>query len=88
MQDPTWLDASHQRTGSLCEDMEAAAIAQIATLHGVPFLTIKDISNNEFHVASAFDGTESELPISEVGKRAAMLIVAMIERLVDQVVRD
>jgi adenosylhomocysteine nucleosidase len=84
LQDPAWLDASHQRTGSLCEDMEAAAIAQVATLHGVPFLTIKDISNNEFHVASAFEGTESELPLSEVGKRAAVLTVATINRLLDQ----
>jgi adenosylhomocysteine nucleosidase len=84
LQDSAWLDASHQRTGSLCEDMEAAAIAQIATLHGVPFLTIKDISNNEFHIASAFEGTESELPLSEVGKRAAVLTVATIDRLIDR----
>lgn len=82
MQAPGWLDASHQRTGSLCEDMEAAAIAQITTLHGVPFLTIKDISNNEFHAASDFAGTESKLPTSEVGKRAAVLIVATIDRII------
>lgn len=82
IQDPAWLDQIHRRTGSLCEDMEAAAIAQIAALHGVPFLTIKDISNNEFHVTSMFDGTESALPVSEVGKRAAALTVATIDRLI------
>ncbi|HEV2072054.1 MAG TPA: 5'-methylthioadenosine/S-adenosylhomocysteine nucleosidase [Thermomicrobiales bacterium] len=82
MQDPTWLDATHQRTGSLCEDMEAAAIAQVAMLHDVPFLTIKDISNNEFHATSPFEGTESALPLSEVGKRAAVLTVATIDRII------
>lgn len=82
MQDPAWLDATHQRTGSLCEDMEAAAIAQIAMLHKVPFLAVKDISNNEFHAGSVFDGAESALPLSEVGKRAAALTVGTIDRIV------
>lgn len=81
LQDPAWLDATHQRTGSLCEDMEAAAIAQVCAIHGVPFLTIKDISNNEFHASSLFEGTESALPLTEVGKRAATLTVAVIERI-------
>jgi adenosylhomocysteine nucleosidase len=78
LQDPSRLDAMHQRTGSLCEDMEAAAIAQIAILHGIPFLSIKDISNSEFYVASVFEGSSSALPTSELGKRAAMLLVATI----------
>lgn len=82
-QDPVWLDAMHERTGSLCEDMEATAIGQIAAMHGIPFLTIKDISNNEFHAESSFEGTESDLPLSEVGKRAAALTVATIERIAD-----
>ena len=84
LQDPAWLDAVHQRTGSLCEDMEAAAIGQVAALHGVPFLTIKDISNNEFHAATAFADTESALPVAELGKRAAALTVATIDRLIDR----
>lgn len=82
LQDPAWLDATHQRTGSLCEDMEAAAIAQVCALHGVPFLTIKDISNNEFHANSDFEGTESSLPLDEVGKRAATLTAAVLDRLI------
>src|SRR5205085_6623667 len=32
---------------SHCEDMEAGAIALICASHDVPFLTVKDISNNE-----------------------------------------
>jgi adenosylhomocysteine nucleosidase len=84
LQDPARLDAMHQRTGTLCEDMEAAAIGQIATLHGVPFLSIKDISNSEFHVASVFEGTSSVLPVEEVGKRAAILLVATLDRMTSQ----
>ena len=38
------LVATHD---SACEDMEAAAIALTCASHGVPFLAIKDISNNE-----------------------------------------
>lgn len=81
LQDPSRLDAMHQRTGSLCEDMEAVAIAQIATLHGVPFLAIKDISNSEFYVASVFDESSSALPVEEVGKRAAILLTATLHTL-------
>lgn len=81
VQDPSRLDAMHERTGSLCEDMEAAAIAQIATLHGVSFLSIKDISNSEFYVASVFDESSSALPVEEVGKRAGILLAATLARL-------
>jgi nucleoside phosphorylase len=84
LQDPSWLDKVHERTGSLCEDMEAAAIGQVAALHGVPFLTIKDISNNEFHAATPFEGTESALPLAELGRRAATLTAATIDRLIDR----
>jgi nucleoside phosphorylase len=82
LQDPSRLDAMHKRTGSLCEDMEAAAIGQVATLHGVPFLSIKDISNSEFYVASVFEESSSVLPTAELGKRAAMLLVATIGQMV------
>lgn len=81
LQDPARLDAMHERTGSLCEDMEAASIAQIATLHGMPFLAIKDISNSEFYISSVFEESSSVLPTEEVGKRAAMLLVATIARM-------
>lgn len=74
------LDLLHARHGSLCEDMEAAAVAQICALHGIPFLTIKDISNNEYHRPS--DVAEfSDFPIEEVGKRAMGLAARLIGRL-------
>mmetsp|Transcript_6554 Transcript_6554/g.12579 ORF Transcript_6554/g.12579 Transcript_6554/m.12579 type:complete len:268 (+) Transcript_6554:57-860(+) len=36
----------HEMFGTLCEEMEAAAIAQICDLSDVPFISIRAISNN------------------------------------------
>lgn len=82
-QDADALRALHARHATLCEDMEAAAIAQVCTLHDVPFLTVKDISNNEFHAVSTFDegGTFTALE-HELGKRAGSFLFAVLERLV------
>ncbi len=73
------LDLLHGRHGTLCEDMEAAAIAQVCALHGMPFLTVKDISNNEFHAATDLAGGFTEFPTAEVGKRAAALVVRVLD---------
>ncbi len=67
------IDALAERHVSLCEDMEAAAIAEICALHDVPFLTVKDISNNELQQATIFDPDGEYLPEAEVGRRAAIL---------------
>ena len=64
--------------------MEAAAIAQVCALHAVPFLTIKDLSNNEFHAASDIAGGFTDFPTAEVGKRAAALVYRLLECLASQ----
>lgn len=74
------LDILHDRHGSLCEEMEAAAIARIAGLHGIPILAIKDISNNEYLRESDL-AAFSDFPVAEVGKRAAALIAQTLELL-------
>lgn len=71
------LDVLHGRHDSLCEDMEAAAIAQVCALHDVPFLTIKDISNNEYHHAT----TDFFVVVEEVGRRSAALTLRLLEAL-------
>ena len=81
LQDAGWIDAGHQRTGSLCEDMEAASIAQICAYHGLPFLTVKDISNSEFHAATEFEGSSSTLPANQVGLRSATIVSELIALL-------
>ncbi len=75
------IDALHARHSTLCEDMEAAAIAQVCARHGVPFMTIKDVSNNEYHVLTELTGEIDVLPPAEVGRRAAELVFRTIERM-------
>lgn len=61
---------------SMCEDMEAAAIALICASHNVPFLSIKDISNNELLRTTDehfFIETEGQL-----GRRASVLTLALL----------
>ncbi len=72
------LDLLHGRHGTLCEDMEAAAIAQVCAMHETPFLPVKDISNNEYHAATDLAGDFAEFPTEEVGKRAATLVLRML----------
>ncbi len=74
------LDILHDRHGSLCEEMEAAAIGRIAGMHGIPFLAIKDISNNEYLRESDL-ADFSDFPVAEVGKRAATLLAQTISLL-------
>jgi adenosylhomocysteine nucleosidase len=78
------LDLLHARHTTLCEDMEAAAISQVAALHSVPFLTIKDVSNNEYYRATDIAGDLEEFPFDEAGKRAAALLYATIEQFAAQ----
>ena len=74
------LDVLHERRGTLSEDNESSAFAHVAFVHGVPYLAIRDIANNEYHAAS--DLAEfSDFPTAEVGKRAAALVKATIEHL-------
>lgn len=75
------IDDLHRRHRSLCEDMEAAAAHQICDRYGVPFLTVKDISNNEFHAVSNLEGDIEVLPAAEIGRRAATLLLRLLERL-------
>lgn len=75
------IDLLHQRHGTLCEDMEAASIAQIAALHAIPYLTIKDISNNERHSQTNLIGDLEGFPMEEAGRRAAILLAAVIANL-------
>ena len=81
-QDADVLRALHAQHATLCEDMEAAASAQLCLLHDLPFLTVKDISNNEFHTVSTFDegGTFTALE-NELGKRAGSFLFAILECL-------
>lgn len=69
-----WIHGQH---ATLCEDMEAAALGQVARMHGIPFLAIKDISNNEFHQQTDhgdYGGPSLQDVEHQVGKRAFELV--------------
>ena len=65
----------HQTHHTLCEEMESQAIASVCRTFGVPFLAIKDISNNELH-----DDTPSALldVSEELGYRASIVVASTI----------
>ena len=68
---------------SNCEDMEAAAIALVCAARDVPFLTIKDISNNELLRVSDFALFASETA-GQLGRRAARLTLATLAELASE----
>jgi len=48
-QAPNIIEQIHAEASTLCEEMEAGAVAQVAHCFGVPFLAVKDIANNELN---------------------------------------
>lgn len=68
-----------ERHDSLCEDMESGAIALTCASHDVPFLAIRDISNNELlRTTGASWSAETE---GQLGRRAAALTLATMREL-------
>ena len=77
------INALHTTHGSLCEEMEAAAVAQVCARFDTPFLAIKDISNNELQsrteVKAGDDGpTLLEGVQDEIGLRASLVVEGLI----------
>jgi adenosylhomocysteine nucleosidase len=72
------LVARHQ---THCEDMEAGAIALTCASHDVPFLSVKDISNNELYAKTESGPAFLEQFGPQVGRRAAALTLAILLEL-------
>jgi adenosylhomocysteine nucleosidase len=66
---------------SHCEDMEAGALALVCASHDVPFLTVKDISNNE--LLRATDGGADFLALyrNQLGRRANAVVLGILRDL-------
>jgi adenosylhomocysteine nucleosidase len=64
-----------------CEDMEAAAIAMTCASHDVPFLTIKDISNNELLKVTESGTALVEMAAAELGRRASAVVLGLLHDL-------
>jgi adenosylhomocysteine nucleosidase len=79
---PASISALVARHDSLCEDMEAAAIGLVCASHGVPFLTIKDISNNELLRGTAgWNRLVDEIGSEQIARRAAAFTFGVIREL-------
>lgn len=75
------IDQLHKHHDALAADMEAAAVGQVAAIHDVPFLTIKDISSNEFYRSTFIDKGLVRLPAGEYRRRAAVLVSRLLASL-------
>jgi nucleoside phosphorylase len=79
---PATIASLVARHDSVCEDMEAAAIGLVCAGHDVPFLTIKDISNNELLRATASGAAMlDQLGAEQVAQRAAHFTHALLRAL-------
>jgi adenosylhomocysteine nucleosidase len=80
---PATLAGLVARHDSLCEDMEAAAIGLVCASRGVPFISIKDISNNEL-LRPTLGGQSmlSELGLEQIARRAAAFTLAVVRAYV------
>lgn len=80
-----WLDNipkikwAQQFFGTHCEEMEAAAIAQIAYFYKIPFLAIKDISNSVFR-SSSFEGISHSVP-TYAGRNSAIVASKLCKKI-------
>ena len=65
---------AHEVWGIDSEDMESAAVAQVAHIYGIPFLPVRVISNSE-HSNPMFH--------EETGGHCAEYVVALVEALAE-----
>jgi len=73
----------HEHTNSLCEEMEAHAVAQVAARFDVPFVAIKDIANSELEPEDIqLEPSHHIVPDTcKVGYNAALVTDAAVRRL-------
>ncbi|MBK6405752.1 MAG: 5'-methylthioadenosine/S-adenosylhomocysteine nucleosidase [Holophagales bacterium] len=77
--DPGEVALLYALYGAKCEDMESAYVAQVCALHGVPFLAVRVMSNNE--AACRIDEADVVRAIATAGHRAATVIAAVVREL-------
>jgi nucleoside phosphorylase len=80
---PASIAALVARHDSLCEDMEAAAIALVCASQSVPFLAVKDVSNNELRRPTQSGAAMlAELGADQIARRAAAFTLAILQAYV------
>lgn len=77
--DPVTIGWMRERFNSLGEDMESAALAQVATRHEIPFLIVRCLSNNDLIAILATERKRLIYPM--MAERAALVLGAIIRDL-------
>ena len=75
---PARIEALVRLHGSHCEDMEAGAIALVCASHDVPFLTVKDISNNELLRVTDAGADFLAVYRNQLGRRAGAVVLGIL----------
>ena len=70
------IDRLHREFGSLCEEMEGFAVAQVCRTLGLPMLAVRVVSNSEWHADETFD------------ESVALLCQAYCRRLIAEIDRN
>lgn len=65
--------------GTACEDMESAFVAQVCAMHGVPFLAVRGIADNE--AACRLPEAEVGRAVGLAGARAAAILARLAAEL-------
>ncbi len=78
-QDEATFTLIRERFGSLSEDMESAAVAQIATRHGLPFAILRCLSNNDLLDVLTAERKRAIYP--EMMRRAALVTARLLQML-------
>ena len=69
----------HEAFGSLCEDMESAAVGQVAARHCLPFAIIRCLSNNDLLEVLTLERKRMIYP--EMVRRSALVTARLLQLL-------
>ena len=82
-QQPAAIQEMHAALGTVCEDQDSAALAQVCTSLPVPFACVRDISINELRCTSArvAAGNSTSVDVQKLGWRSAATVMGAIREL-------
>ena len=77
--DPQTIIWMRHHFGSLGEDMESVAVAQVATRHDIPFLIVRCLSNND--LIEVHTTARKRLIYPMMAERAAHILAALVRQM-------
>lgn len=79
-QQPAAIQEMHAALGTVCEDQDSAALAQVCTSIPVPFACVRDISINELRCTSTrvAAGKSTSVDVQKLGRRSAWRSAATV----------